>query len=54
VLTLVQVVYQWARGVPFKEICTLTTVEEGSIVRTVTRLDETCREVVPMITSPAA
>lgn len=26
-----QVVYQWARGVPFKEICALTDVMEGSI-----------------------
>ncbi len=30
---------------PFKDICQLTTVDEGLIVRTVTRLDETCREV---------
>ncbi|CAL8471306.1 g10848 [Coccomyxa elongata] len=42
---LVEVVYQWARGVPFKEICTLTDVMEGSIVRAIVRLDETCREV---------
>lgn len=40
-----QVVYQWALGVPFKEICTLTDVMEGSIVRAIVRLDETCREV---------
>ena len=40
-----QVVYEWARGVPFATICTLTDVEEGTIVRTITRLDETCREV---------
>ena len=38
-------VYEWARGLPFKDICQLTTVDEGLIVRTVTRLDETCREV---------
>ena len=30
---------------PFSEICTLTDVLEGSIVRTIVRLDETCREV---------
>jgi hypothetical protein len=42
---LVEVVYEWARGVPFGEICTLTTVQEGGIVRTITRLDEVCREV---------
>ena len=40
-----QVVYHWARGVPFKEICQLTDVMEGSIVRAIVRLDETCREV---------
>ena len=39
-----QVVYEWARGTPFKDICELTDVMEGSIVRTVVRLDETCRE----------
>ena len=42
---LMEVVYEWARGVPFSEICQLTTVEEGTIVRCITRLDETCREV---------
>jgi antiviral helicase SKI2 len=30
---------------PFAEICTLTDVLEGSIVRTIVRLEETCREV---------
>ncbi len=42
---LVHVVYEWASGVPFKSICELTLVQEGSIVRTITRLDELCREV---------
>ena len=28
-----QVVYEWARGTPFKDICALTDVMEGSIVR---------------------
>eukprot|EP00884_Botryococcus_braunii_P020400 jgi/Botrbrau1/7043/Bobra.0165s0066.1 len=41
---LVDVVYFWAKGMPFKEICELTTVMEGIIVRTVVRLEETCRE----------
>ncbi|KAK9806276.1 hypothetical protein WJX72_008182 [[Myrmecia] bisecta] len=41
---LVEVVYQWAKGTPFAEICELTDVMEGSIVRTMVRLDETCRE----------
>ena len=42
---LLEVVYEWARGKPFKQICTLTMVEEGIIVRTISRLDEVCREV---------
>ena len=30
---------------PFERIATLTDVAEGTIVRVITRLDETCREV---------
>lgn len=30
---------------PFNEIALLTDVQEGTIVRSITRLDETCREV---------
>lgn len=30
---------------PFSEITNLTDVPEGTIVRVITRLDETCREV---------
>ena len=43
-IMLPQVVYEWARGTPFEEICELTDVMEGSIVRTIVRLDEVCRE----------
>ncbi|KAK4492081.1 hypothetical protein RD792_002878 [Penstemon davidsonii] len=42
---LVEVVYEWAKGTPFADICELTDVPEGMIVRTIVRLDETCREV---------
>lgn len=42
---LVHVVYEWACGVSFASICMLTEVQEGSIVRSITRLDELCREV---------
>lgn len=42
---LVQVVYEWASGRPFKQITELTDVLEGSIVRCIVRLDETCREL---------
>lgn len=41
---MVEVVYEWACGTEFKSICQLTLVPEGSIVRTIVRLDETCRE----------
>eukprot|EP00568_Trieres_chinensis_P012694 CAMPEP_0183304714 /NCGR_PEP_ID=MMETSP0160_2-20130417/9713_1 /TAXON_ID=2839 ORGANISM="Odontella Sinensis, Strain Grunow 1884" /NCGR_SAMPLE_ID=MMETSP0160_2 /ASSEMBLY_ACC=CAM_ASM_000250 /LENGTH=65 /DNA_ID=CAMNT_0025467815 /DNA_START=21 /DNA_END=214 /DNA_ORIENTATION=+ len=33
---LVHVVYEWALGVPFRNICELTLVQEGSIVRCIT------------------
>ncbi|KAF9210880.1 hypothetical protein BGZ59_008812 [Podila verticillata] len=46
---LTEVVYEWARGMTFKQITELTDVQEGktksSIVRTIHRLDETCGEV---------
>jgi antiviral helicase SKI2 len=56
---LVEVVYEWAKGMvrvacavyiltqqqPFSDITKLSDVPEGSIVRVITRLDETCREV---------
>jgi len=42
---LMEVVYEWARGMSFKNITGLTDVLEGTIVRTINRLDETCREV---------
>ncbi|KAL5639152.1 hypothetical protein ACGC1H_006609 [Rhizoctonia solani] len=42
---LVEVVYEWARGMPFEQITDLTDVPEGTIVRVITRLDETCREI---------
>lgn len=42
---LVNVVYEWARGMTFKEIMELSLEAEGTIVRVITRLDEVCREV---------
>ncbi|KAL6067861.1 Helicase SKI2W, variant 2 [Balamuthia mandrillaris] len=42
---LMEVVFEWARGMPFADICKLTDVPEGSVVRSIVRLDETCREV---------
>jgi antiviral helicase SKI2 len=34
---LCSVVYQWARGVAFKDIIAMTEFQEGSIVRCITR-----------------
>jgi len=42
---LMEVVYEWANGMSFSQITDLTDVLEGTIVRVITRLDETCREV---------
>jgi len=42
---LVEVVYEWAKGMPFEQITSLTDVAEGTVVRVITRLNETCREV---------
>lgn len=44
-LIAVGVVYAWASGVSFREIMATTEIQEGSIVRCITRLDELCREV---------
>lgn len=41
---LTAVVYEWARGKPFKDIILMTNIFEGSIVRCITRLDELCRD----------
>ena len=37
--------YAWACGVSFVQVSALTECPEGTIVRTISRLDETCREV---------
>jgi superfamily II RNA helicase len=44
---LCAVVYEWARGTPFSDIAGggMTGVQEGSIVRCITRVDELCRDV---------
>jgi antiviral helicase SKI2 len=42
---LAGVVYEWARGMSFRDITQMTTTQEGSIVRCITRLDELIRDV---------
>ncbi|XP_014749473.1 PREDICTED: helicase SKI2W [Sturnus vulgaris] len=43
--SLVQVVYEWARGMPFADIARLAPVQEGSVVRAIQRLEELLREL---------
>jgi antiviral helicase SKI2 len=43
---LMEVVYEWARGMSFNSITELTDVQEGTIVRVISRMDEICREVM--------
>lgn len=40
-----QVAHEWTRGVPFNTICLQTNVLEGSIVRCILRIAETCRDI---------
>ena len=42
---LMEVVYEWAHQVPFRDICRLTLVPEGSVVRYIVRLDEACKDI---------
>uniref|UniRef100_A0A3Q3WN29 Uncharacterized protein n=1 Tax=Mola mola TaxID=94237 RepID=A0A3Q3WN29_MOLML len=42
---LTEVVYCWARGMPFAEIAQLTDVQEGTVVRCIQRLDEVLKDV---------
>ncbi|CAD5224854.1 unnamed protein product [Bursaphelenchus xylophilus] len=42
---LMDAVYEWAEGKPFKDIMTLTKCQEGIIVRCIQRLDEVCKDV---------
>ena len=42
---LMEVVHAWAEQQSFVDICQLTNVLEGSIVRAITRLEETCKDI---------
>lgn len=42
---LVEVVYEWAHGMPFNKIMELTDVQEGVTVKCIQRLDESLRDV---------
>lgn len=42
---LVDVAYEWSAGAKFAEICKLTEVFEGSIIRVLRRLEELLRQM---------
>ncbi|CAR26560.1 hypothetical protein ZYGR_0H03770 [Zygosaccharomyces rouxii] len=42
---MMNVVYEWARGLSFKEIMEISVEAEGTVVRVITWLDEICRQV---------
>jgi antiviral helicase SKI2 len=45
----VQVVYHWAKGALFREICEKhmpSGVMEGDIVRTINRLEQACQDIM--------
>lgn len=43
---LMEPIYEWGRGMFFKDIMKITEVPEGTIVRVISRLDEVCRQVM--------
>lgn len=42
---LMEVVYAWAKGAKFSEICKMTEEFEGSIIRVIRRLEELLRQL---------
>lgn len=43
--TMMEVIYEWAKGAKFCDICKMTTIFEGTITRSIRRLDELIQEV---------
>ena len=44
-LTMVEIVYLWAQGRPFVEICDKTNIKEGNIVRGILRVHDLLRSI---------
>ena len=44
-LSLVQAAYEWADGVSFKDIMTCTDIHEGTVVRIITRVSDTLKDM---------
>ena len=45
-LSMIEVVYLWAKGEPFVKICEITTIKEGNIVRGILRVHDLLRNFV--------
>lgn len=43
---LMEVVYEWCKGASFTQICKMTDVYEGSLIRMFKRLEELVKELV--------
>jgi ATP-dependent RNA helicase DOB1 len=43
---MMEVAYEWANGAKFSEICKLTEIYEGTIIRCMRRLDELIKQMV--------
>jgi ATP-dependent RNA helicase DOB1 len=43
--SVIDVVHMWCRGAKFAEVCKITEIFEGNIIRTMRRLEELLREV---------
>ena len=43
---MMEIVYMWCKGVSFAEICKMTTIYEGSIIRCIRNLEEILRQMV--------
>lgn len=42
---MMEIIYEWAKGAKFCDICKMTTIFEGTITRSIRRLDELIQEV---------
>lgn len=43
---LMEVVYEWCKGATFTQICKMTDVYEGSLIRMFKRLEEMIKELI--------
>ena len=48
---LMELVFAWCKGAKFADICKMTTIFEGTIIRAIRRLEELLRQVWPCLSS---